>query len=361
MINLTTEWREASSKNRIKFLNVTSNKRKLFKLNTEQEDSFFIDFLQFQKEVVKENATLSSINLNEGFEIYGEENLQQNNAVIYCSFRLGAFMQIPLFLLDRKVDLIILVSKESHQKTVDILAENNLSDAFELIVINDPTGFRKVIKESKNGKSFFCLMDVGSALNKDKFDNKNHTIVDLNGVKIETMIGIPYLAYILNLPLVPVVSYRNSQNTVIKIEKVFTLPDVNDRFDYGRKATYGLWKQFESYVNQYPSQWESLYYIHRYYSTKETENLSIKDRSINTVDTKFKFNATRFDFITREGQFYLFDYDTNETILTSEYLYTFLYKIAINDYTLTLEELKSFIQKETTMDYFFTKNILVSV
>ena len=358
MKNTNIEWRNADSTKRVKFLNVISNKRKIFKNNDQDEDEFFYDFIQFQKKAMNESKTLSKINLETEMKILGEENLELNNSAIYVSFRLGAFWVIPLMVLRKKGDITILVTKKTYSTAIDLLNENGLKDEFEVIVVNEATGFRKVIKESRKGKSFFCLVDVGDGLNKDKSEDKNITTIDLNGVSIEAMIGIPYLSYYLNIPLIPVFSYRIAGDTFIKIEKPIDKGIAKDRFDFSHKATHFLWERFEKYVNKYPAQWESLYYIHHYYL-----NEKIEEEVLNGQDekVKYQFNDKKYDFILSDNKYYLYNYDTLETFLTTEYLYTFLHKIFKNKFALNIQELKIFIKEKSVMNQLFSKKILLTV
>jgi lauroyl/myristoyl acyltransferase len=357
MKNASLEWRCVDSKRRVKFLNVVSNKRKLFKNSNYNEDDFFSEFVKFQKEMVKENHMANEINLDRKVKFLGEENLQIENSAMYCSFRLGAFMLIPLMLLKKKVDVIVLVSKSSYNKTINLLKENGLQDKLEIIIINEPLGFRKVIKESKKGKSFFCLIDAGAGLNKDRYEDKNTTVIELNGVKIKAMMGIPYLSYFLNIPLIPLFSYRNSNDNFIKVEKAIEIGNVKDRFDFSHKATHILWKKFEKYLNKYPTQWETLYYIHNYYPIDNTEEKVLN----NSQTTKYKFNDKLYDFIKIKNEFYLYNYDNLKSFLISEYLYTFLYKIFKYEYILNRKELEIFIKNKSILNQFFNEEILIAI
>ncbi len=357
MKNISIEWRNVNSINRVKFLNVVSNKRKLLQKINQDEDDFFRDFIKFQKEAVKENHMANEINFDYKIKFLGEENLELGNSAMYCSFRLGAFMLIPLMLLKKKVDVIVLVSKSSYGKTVSLLRENGLQDKFEIIIINEPLGFRKVIKESKKGKSFFCLIDAGAGLNKDRYEDKNTTIIELNGVKIKAMMGIPYLSYFLNIPLIPIFSFRDSGDNFIKVEKAIEKRNTKDRFDFSHKATHVLWKKFEKYLNKYPTQWETLYYIHHYYPIENIEGKVLN----SSKTTKYKFNDKLYDFIKIENKFYLYNYDNLKSFLISEYLYTFLYKIYKYEYILNKQELEIFIKSTSIMNQFFNERILTAV
>jgi len=343
------EWNSFESKNRLKYLNLISNKNKLMDDCELNNDDFFTDFIKNQQMVVKENLSLAKTE----FKAIGEHHLDVSQPSIYCSFRIGAFMSIPIFLLKKGVDLIVLSSKESYSKVMDLKKKNKAYDGIEVIKVNDPNGFRKIITESKKGKSFFCLIDVGRSVN----DNQKHkAVVDFGNAQIETMIGIPYLSHVLKMPLVPLFSYRADNLNYIHIEEEIDKNAYKDRMDFGLGATHLLWEKFERYFLKYPTQWESLYYLRDFLKEDDETDIALVHEVKNE---SLGFNEKRYTFFIRDNEYYLFDYETCHQFNVSKYMFVFFQKINEAKTRLRLHDLKSFFKTEKIIENFIEKKILI--
>jgi len=357
MKNQQFEWENYGSDFRLKFLNTIANGRKVFK-EIIDENLFFEEFLSRQKETIQAyknvDSLLKEVRLDTGCNF---EQLKKEPS-IYCSYRLGAFMTIPILLKENGVDIVVMISKESYGKVLSLLEKNGLENYFEFIVINTPKGFRQAVSARKKGKSFFCLMDVGTGIQEDRTNNKNLTTINLNEAKIETMIGIPYLSYSLQMPLIPIFSYYDT-NEKVTIECKTAIPrDIaTDRFEFGHKATALMWGIFEKYLNQFNTQWESLSYLHYHFiSSPSTENKNIRIES----DQPLRFNQEDFDFFFQENKYYAYDFLRSKTIQISNYVYHFLNKISQDQYLLKRRHLNDFFKIET-IDELLNNRLLIPI
>lgn len=343
-----SEWNSLESKYRLKYLNLISNKNKILGDHDLNDDVFFADFIRNQQMVSKENL---AINKTE-FHVSGTENFNPDQPTIYCSYRIGAFMSIPAYLLRKNVDLIILSSKESYSKVVAMREIHPAFQHVEIIKVNDPRGFRRIISESRKGKSFFCLIDVGRAVNENE---KHKATINFGNAQLETMIGIPYLAHVLKVPLVPIFSYREEGQNFINIQPEIDKEVYADRVEFGVKATQLLWKKFEHYFFKYPTQWESLYYVREFFK-KET----LEEASVNDLKNKdLAFNEERYAFLINDQKFFLFDYETCKQFNITEYMFVFFQKIQEAKSKLNVQELRSFFTTEKLIETFVQKKILI--
>jgi hypothetical protein len=345
----TSDWSAFDSKYRLKYLNLIANKHKLIKNCQIHDDVFFADFIKNQKMVAKENQAV----METEFNTIGFENFDATKPSIYCSFRIGAFMSIPAFLLKQNIDLVILASKESYNKAVALTKINTAFENIDIIQVNDPKGFRKIITESRKGKSFFCLIDVGRSVNDNQ---KRKAVIDFADAQIETMVGIPYLSHVLKVPLIPIFSYRKDGETYISIEKEIDQSTYKDRMEFGFEATHLLWKKFETYFLNYPTQWESLYYVRDFLKEESPSDI----QEIEAIkEQNFGFNEQRYTFLINDQKFFLYDYETCHQFNISEYMFVLFNKIKEVKETLSFDELKSFFQTEQLVETFLQKRILI--
>lgn len=351
-------WSTYNTSNRLLFLNVISNKKKIFKDNSISDEVFFEKYKALQEYNTRGVESPSVMRFLDDAKVKMVSNEMYRAPKFYCTFRFGAFMFIPFFLLKQDITPVLLVSKESHGNMMRVLEKNGYKNTFQVIIVNDANGFKKVIKHSKEDKSFFCVLDIGTSANERKESERNITTVSFNNMAIKAKIGIPYLSSYLNIPIVPIFAYRDITNTIcFTLEKEFSVTQKQNRFTHANTVTHNLWMLFETYANAYPEQWESLSYVHDYYQMP-SKNITVSTVNQNNAGKEYKFNSEKYSFIIRDNKFYLYDYDSLTTILVSEYIFLFLHKILESNYALTLEEIRSFFKIETTINLLLEKQIL---
>lgn len=283
-------------------------------------------------------------------ECLGLNNIQENPA-IYCTFHMGSYISCCYYMIKNNIDFTIVVGEESYQEKTELFMDSYkkilevLKDSkckMEIINGQNPNSMISMIKNVKKGRNLLFFIDGSKGLKK--FDPNDDSLVKIKflDTEIYSRKGISFLAHYLNVPIIPLLSYRESPEK-IKVKFLTPINPYGDRETFCSEGTQIIWDKFLDYFKKYPLQWESIYFIHQF---KDPYTKQANDKLINT--NKYKFNTDRYEFYELEDKVLFDKYNSKSIKLTKGYS-NFLYKLYINKYELEGDTLSNVIKDESSI------------
>ena len=351
--------KEKSSEDRLEFLNVIANRKKFIKKYN--NDAFYKDYAFNKNLNTYEINHFVSLYNNQKIQLFGKENLISDRPAFYCSFHLGPYMTVPILLALKGILISVVVDDFSFKKRTKYesatekienqglnlnLKNNNL----EKINAEDRRSIFKMIKIVKENKSLFSYIDGNTSTNKG---NNNTLTFNLANKKVKSQKGIAYLCHLLNIPLVPIISYRENGFLNFHIEKPI-LP-INNREFFCEQSLSKCWGFFEKVFLRFPEQYEFMNKNDLFVNDKYEDILFTKASRNNN----FNFNSNDYDFFTKENNFFLFNYFSQGVIQISKGMFEFLAKVKSKKLSLSYNDLSYFIKDEKTLKQLISKRILI--
>jgi lauroyl/myristoyl acyltransferase len=218
---------------------------------------------------------------------------------IYCSFHLGAWAIQPVLLQRRGVPLAIVagpgMAVEHGRTMMAINAQaraRNLVQVDLSVVASDGAGAAlQMFRALRSGRSLYICIDGqrGASGALDAQDDDRHSVpIRFSGRDIQVRMGAAYLSHKLGLPLVPMVSWRESDGTVSAEIGEAIHPGSESREAFASRALQQLWSGFEQQAQRHGWQWEMGWYSYR---TRQEPGHPARPAS---TDSRYHFNDARY-------------------------------------------------------------------
>lgn len=260
--------------------------------------------------------------------------LQPEEPRIYCSFHLGAYRLINFLLLNHNIDYMLLISKDNMEQHGQIYKNfaarfkrlHNKGGSLDILCAEDERIGFKLIRALKKGKSILAYLDGNSGIGGLDRNDDRLVSVDFLGKKILARKGIAFIAHFLDIPIVPIISYRSNDET----RTIEMLPPMYSNKELSREAaakasTQKLFDLFTSYLKKYPAQWGGWFYFNHFIDKK-----LLKPTPSNwtfQADQDYSFNQSRYHLFQQETIPYVFDLITQSCISLPKALWDLLLKI----------------------------------
>ncbi len=284
---------------------------------------------------------------------------------IFCTFHLGSYRLINHFLFKNNINYSLVINN----KTLYLNKEKFFSlhhlfqekegciSTFNIIDAEEKNGIIQMIREIKKGSSLLFYMDGRTGIGGfDRADNKL-TSVNLLDQKILSRKGIGFLSHLLNVPIIPLVSYRTEDTHIILEFFPAIHPNTNIlREIYAKQSTQQLWDYFSIYLTRYPEQWEGWLYVDQFLDKQSTTTETI---SLFSEHQAYYFNKERYHFFAKDDKFYLFDGQNFTCTILSTSLFKILETIKYEN-VIKGNDLRSIISKKDLLGQLIQQKILIT-
>lgn len=248
------------------------------------------------------------------------DNLMPNNPLIFASFHFGSFRlyNSVLFELGHKIVIIIdenIIKQQKDdllQKVKPLLKAKKQSD-FVILSVQNRESIFKLKKYISEGYVMSVYLDGNAGVQNKKQDfSKGYTPIEFLGQELFIKNGIPKLSTLLGAKIIPVISYRDSnENSTIEFHKEISINDYDNKKEFIDKSLQDAFKILEKKLIKYPTQFTSWVTVQDMFSRDYTFPYHKKTRLLK------EFNSKRYSlFSLRESNFLfdLLDYKSNHIL-----------------------------------------------
>ena len=247
---------------------------------------------------------------------------KENSPKIYCTYHLGSYRLLTSVLFRKGVDCVLLVGSNMNQNQGEGMTEHieglrkkhGLTNVFRVVEAGSPTAGLTVLRELKAGKSLIVYVDGSPETGPETGEEAQFLSVRFGNRRLLTRKGVGYLSHAANVPIVPVVSYRQPDRTnVLHCLKAIRPILKSDREMYCQEVMQQLYDAFWSYLKQYPGQWEGWNYIHLFLEPNATQA-----DFLHYCNNRPTFNEKRYTLCDLEKAPVLFDRQLYQTYEITE-------------------------------------------
>lgn len=188
---------------------------------------------------------------------------------IICTFHTGSYRLINYLLHRAAVPLAVLIGEQAHREQSQIFQElvkdfgnGDYSTPLDILAANDPKILLNIKSHLQMGKSIVTYMDGHQGA--QAFNTDNTVRMDFLAQHQLVRKGIPYMAYRFNVPIYPVMCFRDADENLRficldAIEKKEMPLELFIEF-----ALMKIYTAFASYLQHYPAQWQNWSTLHLY-------------------------------------------------------------------------------------------------
>jgi lauroyl/myristoyl acyltransferase len=237
-------------------------------------------------------------------------NLQQNDPLIFGSFHFGSFRLYNsiLFELGHKIVIIIdenIVKKQKDDlllKVKPLLKAKDQSD-FVILSVQNRESIFKLKKYISEGYVMSVYLDGNAGVHNKKQDfTKGYSPIKFLGQEIFIKNGIPKLSSILGAKIIPVISYRDSnENSTVEFHKEIYIKDYSNKQEFIDKSLQDTFNILEKKLIDYPAQFTSWVTVQDMFSRNDTTPYENKDPLLR------EFNSKRYSLFSLGKSYFLFD------------------------------------------------------
>ncbi|UUF16676.1 MULTISPECIES: hypothetical protein [Flavobacterium] len=352
------KWKDESSENRIEFLRVSANGKKIKNI---EEDLFFKNYSIQKRLTINEINNFSTLYNAGKIKIYGEENLILNGPAFYASFHMGAYMTIPILLALKKITFSVVMDDYSFQRKMQY--ENpdinpatsgidlNLKLNPDFLNAEDTRSIFKMIRNIKENKSLFSYLDGNTTTVNDQKHSLN---VKFLNHEMSAQKGIPYLCYLLKIPLIPIFSYR--EDGLIKVIIKEAIYPIEDKDAFCEESLNQCWSMFEDIFTEFTEQYE---FLNKNIFISNDADSKPNALEFKEADYGYKFNFQLYNFYINGSDYFLFNSVSMNSLKINKGLYIFLQKVNSKNLKLTKIELIEFIPDKNFVESLIQNQILI--
>ncbi|GAB4028377.1 lysophospholipid acyltransferase family protein [Spirosoma koreense] len=230
---------------------------------------------------------------------------------IYCTYHMGSYRLLTSILFRRGIDCVLLVGSNMNRSQGDSMTEHieglrqkhGLTNVFRVVEANSPSAGLTVLRELKAGRSLIVYVDGSPETTPEAGEEQQFLSVRFGQRHVLTRKGVGYLSHAANVPIVPVVSYRQRDTTNV-LHCLSPIRPIlrSDREMYCQEVMQQLYDAFWPYLTKYPEQWEGWNYIHSFLEP-EAPTTSLFGR----LPRRLAFNEDRYTLCDLEQAPILFD------------------------------------------------------
>ncbi|GAB3896696.1 lysophospholipid acyltransferase family protein [Spirosoma agri] len=266
-------------------------------------------------------------------KVRGSEELlvKQDGPRIYCTYHLGSYRLLTSVLFRRGVDCVLLVGNNMNRTQGDDMTEHieslrekhGLTNSFRIVEAGHPTAGLTVLRELKAGRSLIVYVDGSPETAPQPGEEDKFLSVTLGDRRVLTRKGVGYLSHATGVPIVPVVSYRQSDLTPVLqcLDPIRPIRN-SDRDMYCQEAMTQLYTAFWPFLKRYPAQWEGWTFVQSFLQPEEP-----KSKRFAGWPAKPTFNQDRYSLCDLEQSPILFDRRSYQTYEITEDLRDLLLNI----------------------------------
>ncbi len=266
-------------------------------------------------------------------KVRGDHDLLKKEAgpKIYCTYHLGSYRLLTSVLFRTGVDCVLLVGNNMNRTQGGEMTEHiealrtkhGLTNAFRVVEAGSPAAGLTVMRELKAGKSLIVYVDGSPETGPEPGEESQFLSVRFGSRQLLTRKGVGYLSHATNVPIIPVVNYREADMTnVLHCLKPIRPIAKSDREMYCQEVMQQLYDGFWSYLKRYPGQWEGWNYIHLFLQPEVRKNNFFGYHS-----ERLTFNEKRYTLCDLEQAPVLFDRQLYQTFEITEDLKDLLLNI----------------------------------
>lgn len=239
-------------------------------------------------------------------------NFLRRTPSIICTFHLGSYRLINLFLAENQIPFSLVVSRNVIQKQTELIQQafrsSNLIKHAQLDLIDAelPSAGLKMIKALKSNKSLVVYLDGNTGAGRPSVLNENCCEVNFLNNKIFVRKGVGVLSHAARAPVLPVICYRKSLTSInIKFKDPIFPNNGMDRGQFSSQLMQQLYDFASDYVKKYPGQWEAWLYLYKV--AVQTERNMEALEQLNEIPKVLTFNNKWYGLYTLNDNSYIFD------------------------------------------------------
>ena len=238
---------------------------------------------------------------------------------VFCTYHLGGYRAIFAMLLKANYPVALVVDKktltqqkESIETVTEQLNEHNQTQTkVKILEAENPEIGKNMAMAVLAGYSILIFLDGNTGVGG--LYNRTEKQLKLRFLKqdIYSRTGIAMLSFAMRIPIIPIISYYETVNDV-EVPLYFAsepiIPNAKEisQVDYVLETTLKLYEFLEKYLYQYPDQWESWFYFHKFLSIENDKNNYKPSINENLPET-LRFHNQRFGIFKLNDDGYLFD------------------------------------------------------
>ncbi len=235
---------------------------------------------------------------------------------ILCTYHTGSYRAINLFLLHHRIPFTLVVAGRVLQEKGEQLKaafrqqkpEGYSEENFTLIDAEAPGAAIRLLRQLKAGRVLVMYIDGNTGSGAPTAGNENACIVPFLGQRLFARSGIAYLAYTAGVPVVPVISYRETYSRIcLRFHQPVTAGHGTGREGFVAATTQYLYQLLAGVVQSYPAQWEAWLYLHNMVNivqVKEPEPLYMP--APLPGNGMLRFNCAEFGIFKADEDYLLF-------------------------------------------------------
>lgn len=303
--------------------------------------------IEFIKKV-KLNQSLASydlynVELIENLEISAELCQElKNDSHIIVTYHSGSYRQLLIFLMKNNIQYKLVTDskfiEEQGEEMYRIQKEltnkwglNLDLDEFEIINAEEPKSFFKYIHALKNNINLIFYLDGNKGVSKNEKNNESESNllkVAFYNYYFYGRIGIGYLSYLANKPILPVLNSRTERldTSLVFFNKIIPNKS-NGRKEEAKRITMKLYEILEKELKKDLTQWEGWLYIHHFTDMKVLEvkeDIITEENSVFDEEIEIVFNKERYGIVKLSTQNILFDKQKMLTHIVPSYFISLL-------------------------------------
>lgn len=206
----------------------------------------------------------------ENLQISDLEELKSKPAII-CTFHTGSYRIINAFLVKNKVPYTLVIGNsiiaeegQDYYTQYHGLAGHDSTNGFNIIDAENPRSGLQMLRELKKGKCLLLYIDGNTGAGDSTINNDNKYAINFLEQQLFARKGIGFLAHAANVPIIPVINYREGWNDIrLRFYKAI-IPDPSEsREVFSKKVIQCLYDTVAPVIKKYPEQWEAWLYLHK--------------------------------------------------------------------------------------------------
>lgn len=265
----------------------------------------------------------------EGYK-YEIDRILKGQAAVICTFHTGSYRLINHVLAGKGIAYSLVVNhnvaKMDGGHFLEIFEQiSGESGSIGIIDAEKPGAGLRMIRELRAGRSLLMYMDGNTGCGRLTSENPNLLLVDFLNQQIYARVGVGYLAQAVGVPVIGVVCQREdwSDIRIRFFDPIFPSKNMT-RIGFAKWATQKLYNMVEPVISQYPEQWESWLYVHKFANIINQPPQPIRSLKCSKRVEYVLFNSERFGLYTIEGRPLLLEKSSYISYPIAKSLFSFL-------------------------------------